>query len=160
MVPLLSFFIFHLSSFGVAAFAAAVSQPAPRPALARVEAVPPSGSVPAGSRIELVVRVTPKPRIHIYAPGEKRYKPVLLTIDGIDGVRPGKPIFPESTWGTFEGERVRIYDRAFDIRQPIEVLAPPGTAVQVRATLEYQACDDLMCYLPIKVPLRWDVSVR
>jgi hypothetical protein len=154
MVPLLSLFILP-SSFGVAG-----AQPAPRPALARVEAVPLRAPAPAGSRIELVVRVTPTPRIHVYAPGEKRYKPVLLTIEGIDGIRPGKPIFPEPTWGTFEGERVRIYAGAFDIRQPIDVLAPSGARVDVRGTLEYQACDDLMCYLPVKVPLRWNLRVR
>jgi DsbC/DsbD-like thiol-disulfide interchange protein len=160
MVPL---FLFCCSSFmsHVSSLPPAVSvQPATRPVLAVVEAVAVAAPVPTGSRIELVVRVTPKIGIHVYAPGEKRYKPVVLTIDRADGARAGQPVFPDSTWSTFEGERVRVYERAFDVRQPLHVTAPSGTTLIVGGTLEYQACDDLMCYLPVKVPLRWDVRVR
>lgn len=149
----LSLFIFHLSFLSL-------SSPQPRPALARVEAVAVKDAVAAGEPITLVVRVTPRAGIHVYSPAETRYKPVVLTIDRTDSISVEKALFPESSWRIFEGERVRVYDAAFEIRQPVRVTAPAGGSVPVRGTLEYQACDDLMCYLPVKVPLRWNVPVR
>jgi DsbC/DsbD-like thiol-disulfide interchange protein len=145
---------------GASAALAQGATPVPRPVLAQVEAVAVGGSLAVGETVDLVVRVTPKPGVNIYAPGEKRYKPVRLIVDRADGIRAGKPAFPRSAWSTFEGERVRVYRDAFEIRQPVRVTARPTGPVVISGTLEYQACDDLMCYLPVKVPLRWDVPVR
>jgi DsbC/DsbD-like thiol-disulfide interchange protein len=116
--------------------------------------------VPPGERATLVVRVTPRPGIHIYAPDEKTYKPIVLTLEESRDVRVEKVAFPPAKWGTFGGERVRVYEERFEIRQPIRVDAGSGKTVAVRGTLEYQACDDLMCYLPVKVPLGWTVAVE
>jgi DsbC/DsbD-like thiol-disulfide interchange protein len=159
---MLASLICHLLWLSVAPGLALSPQPAapPKPVLARVEAVAVSGAVRPGESATLVVRVTPRPGIHIYAEDEKQYKPIVLTLETSGAVRAGKASFPPAKWSTFGGERVRVYEDAFEIRQPVRLSAEAGATVAVRGTLEYQACDDLMCYLPVKVPLGWNVTVR
>lgn len=131
-----------------------------RPPLAQVEPIPVTKAVAAGETVPLVVRVRPRAGIHVYAPEETRYRPVVLSIEKHAQVAADKPVFPDPVWSTFAGERVRVYDAAFEIRQPVRLAAGSKGTVVVRGILEYQACDDLMCYLPVKVPVRWDLSVR
>ena len=43
-------------------------------------------------------------------------------------------------------------------RLPREELAFSGT-LTLRGTLDYQACDDRVCYNPVSVPLSWTVTL-
>jgi DsbC/DsbD-like thiol-disulfide interchange protein len=137
-----------------------LSQPVTRPVLARVEAVALTSAVPAGGQTTLVVRVAPRAGINIYAPGVKRYRPISLTLEASEGATADKTLFPDPAVDTFGGERVRVYNTEFDIKQPIRIAAGAAGPVVVRGTVEYQACDRVMCYLPVKVPVRWEVPVR
>ena len=130
------------------------------PALAHVEALPVTRPVASGERIGLRVKVVPREGIRIYAPGEQTYKPVALTLDKAVGVTAGKPVYPRATVATFEGEQVRVYSGTFEIAQPVRVTGTAGSTIRIAGTLEYQACDDVMCYRPVKVSLGWDVRVR
>jgi len=152
----LSSFIFHLSSF---VFYPPV-QPAKPPVLATVEAVRVAGAVKVGEPVTLAVKITPRKGIHVYAPPEQKYKPVTLRLQPAAGVRAGQPKYPVSTFWTFDGEKVRVYDAPFVIEVPVTVAAPGGRALTVRGELQYQACDDLICYLPIKVPLSWVIRIQ
>jgi DsbC/DsbD-like thiol-disulfide interchange protein len=137
------------------------SIPQSAPPLARVEAVPFTGSASPGTPVTLEVAVTPRDGIHVYAPPQKQYIPISLTIGPIKGGRAGKVRFPPSAVRTFEGERVRVYDKAFSLAVPV-TLQPgaSGAAVRVSGTLRYQACDDVMCYRPVNVPVRWDLRLQ
>ena len=32
--------------------------------------------------------------------------------------------------------------------------------IRITGTLQYQACDDKICYTPVSVPLSWTIGVR
>jgi DsbC/DsbD-like thiol-disulfide interchange protein len=131
----------------------------PAPPLAHVQAVP-AGTVKAGGSLKLVVNVSPRQGIHIYAPPQKEFKPISLTLEAAPGVKVGKPRFPAAVTRSFEGEAVKVYDKAFSITVPV-VLPPAANApAWVRGKLLYQACDDLVCYRPITADVRWDIQLQ
>ena len=142
------------------ALAVIQAQSVPPPRLAEVEALPVAQPVAPGARVRLRVKVVARDGIKIYAPGERTYKPVTLTLDEAAGVTAGKAVYPRAGSATFEGEEVRVYSGTFEIAQPVRVAGPSGRTVRVTGTLEYQACDDVMCYRPVKVSLGWDVPLR
>lgn len=133
--------------------------PVATPPLARVEAVPLKGPAKPGAAVTLEVAVTPREGIHVYAPPQKQYIPISITLGPLPGGRVGTPQFPASVERTFAGEKVRVYDKTFSIRIPV-VLPASGTGRVVAGFVRYQACDELMCYRPVKVPVRWDVRLQ
>ena len=64
-------------------------------------------------------------------------------------------------------ERVETYIKPFTLVQDLTILATPEAqkllagqkAVTVSGTLEYQACDDKICYAPAKVPLTFALEL-
>ena len=58
-------------------------------------------------------------------------------------------------------ERVETYQQPFTLVQDLTILATPEaqkllagqTSLTIRGTLDYQACDDKVCYAPTSVPL-------
>jgi hypothetical protein len=123
-----------------------------------------------GTRFSLVLDITPGPRIHVYAPGAKGYKPIVVTIDPQPGVVVREAHYPESELYYFKplDERVPVFQRPFRIVQ--DVMLDPSragrtalsgkTSLTIRATLNYQACDDRICYMPQSVPLTWTIAVK
>ena len=130
---------------------------APAPA-ARVETkhliVETSSASRAGRRVTLFVDVTPKPGMHVYAPGQPDYIPVSLTITSNPRVssRPARFPRPEKYFFKPLGETQLVYSKRFRIVQ--DVTLQPG-AIEITGTLRYQACDDVMCYMPVTVLLSW-----
>ena len=148
------FFFFVVSFFFVPTLA--VSQP---PALATVKAVPAAPSKPGGA-VTLIVSVTPRPGIHIYAPPQKEFKPISLSVEAAPGVKVGKAEFPAAVTRTFDGEPIKVYDKAFSIAVPVVLPRTAASPAWVKAKLLYQACDDLVCYRPITADLRWDIPLQ
>ncbi len=62
-------------------------------------------------------------------------------------------------------EHVKVFDRPFRILQDITLALTPALrqratakeTLTVRATLEYQACDDKVCFRPDSVPVTWSI---
>ena len=128
-------------------------------------------AVAPGARLALVADVVPKPNMHVYAPQQKEYIPVSLTLNASDTFKPHAPVFPRPETYFFEplNETQLVYTRPFRIVQDITLaLTPelrdraktPGAALTITGTLRYQACDDAICYLPKTVPLEWKVALR
>ncbi len=119
-------------------------------------------SVRAGQRVKLFVDVTPKPKMHVYAPGAKDYMPIALELNS-PGVKAGKLTYPASQDLYFEPtkEHVPVYQSPFRLTQDVTVAANarPGTLI-VTGVLKYQACDDAICYNPVTEPVSWTVSVK
>jgi DsbC/DsbD-like thiol-disulfide interchange protein len=122
-----------------------------------------SSSVAPGGRVSLVAEIAPKPKMHIYAPGQDGYVAVSLRIDRqadvtVQPVRlpAGQPlVFPAT------GETQVVYSKPFRIELPITIgKARKAGPLPIAGTLEYQACDDTVCYVARKVALKWTVSVR
>ncbi|HSL21343.1 MAG TPA: protein-disulfide reductase DsbD N-terminal domain-containing protein [Vicinamibacterales bacterium] len=146
--------VFGIDAFGVrpSAFGIASEQPI----LATIEAL--RVRAPKNGRFTLVLKVTPRAGIHIYAPPEDKYRPIALTIDPVPGVRVGKPRLPRSVVRTFEGEQVRVYEKPFSITVPVVLAREASPPLQIKGTVSYQACDDLICYLPVSVPVAWTLT--
>src|SRR5205823_14774192 len=100
-------------------------------------------TIKPGQTLKLFVDVTPKPKMHVYAPGAKDYLPIALELNSA-GVRAGKLTYPASHDWHFEPtkEHVPVYQAPFRLAQDIVVASTvkPGTLI-ITGVLKYQACD-------------------
>jgi DsbC/DsbD-like thiol-disulfide interchange protein len=117
-----------------------------------------------GAKIALFVDVTPNPGLHVYAPGAKDYLPVNVTLKPQPSLKIGKLTYPKAETMFFEplNETVPVYQKAFRLTQDVTVgkSVKPGSTVSVAGTLEFQACDDKVCFVPESVPVEWTVAVK
>ncbi len=123
-----------------------------------------------GTRFSLVVTVTPKPGMHVYAPGATGYRVVALNVASQPYVRVQPTKYPLSETYYFAPlkERVATYQKPFTLM----VDAIPEATAEARkglsgvnelvltGTLDYQACDDTICYNPVSVPLTWRIGLQ
>ena len=126
--------------------------------------------VAPGAHIALVVEVTPKPRMHLYAPGNESYKPVNLSIAPQPAVSVARLEFPPAHDYFYAPlkEHVKVYDRPFRLIQDVVFDGTPQGVRQLgsidRLTLtgrlDYQACDDKVCFAPTSAALTWTFKVR
>ncbi len=135
------------------------------------EAFPLDDEVAApGERLSIAVDVTPRRGMHLYAPGKHDYRIVKVTLDAQPWLKVNEPTYPRSEVYHFKllNERVNVYMKPFRLTQPITLLATPAaqkllaamTLVTVTGGLEYQACDDKVCFNPARVPLRFEVALK
>ena len=116
-------------------------------------------AVKPGATVSLFVDITPKPGIHVYAPGAKGYTPIALTLGRQAMVAIGKLTYPKSEIMTFESERVPVFKAPFRLTQNVTVGRAATAPLLVTATVDYQACDDTVCYKPESVPVSWTVKL-
>ena len=128
--------------------------------------------VTVGSRFHLALDVTPKPGMHVYAPGadDLGYRVIGLHLDTPDFLRALPAEYPASEIYHFEplDERVPVYQRPFRLVQELVVEGSPEAAAQLAGLdaltltgrLDYQACDDAVCFNPASVPLTWTLAVQ
>ena len=132
-----------------------------------------STSAPAaapGAAVTLFVDVTPKPRMHVYAPDQKDYIPVSLTLERDDAIRAARPSYPKPEKYFFEPlkETQLVYSAPFRIAQDVTIESSPpvrerarsGNMQAIKGTLRYQACDDTICYMPKNVPVSWSIRLK
>jgi DsbC/DsbD-like thiol-disulfide interchange protein len=113
-----------------------------------------------GGSVSFVVEIEPRPGVHVYAPGADDYRVISLTIDAPPGVRVRPLEYPASEIYHFRplDEKIPVYQGPFALRLDADV----QQSVQARAVtgrLEYQACDDKVCFAPVSVSLSWSVSL-
>ncbi len=123
-----------------------------------------------GGRLAITVNVTPKPGMHLYAPGKHDYQVVQLTLDPQPWLRPQTTVYPASEIYHFKplDERVEVFMKPFRVRRDVTLLATQEaqkllgavSTVTITGALEYQACDDKVCYNPTRVPISFVVSVK
>lgn len=123
-----------------------------------------------GARISVIADVTPDEKMHVYAPGQDGYISVTLTLDDSEEFKLVEAAeFPSPGSYYFEplDETVAVYDGPFRIRQEITLAltrelrrrATARETLTITGVLEYQACDDTVCYRPDSIPLTWTVSL-
>ena len=127
-------------------------------------------TVAPGERVSIVVVVTPRPAMHVYAPGKHDYRFVRLTVDPRPWLRAHDTRYPPSEIYHFKplDERVEVYSKPFRLVQDVTILATPEiqqslaamTAVTIAGALEYQACDDTLCYNPARVPFSFALTMK
>ncbi len=123
-----------------------------------------------GNRFALAVEITPKKGMHVYAPGAKNYRVVTLDVAPQPYLRVLPAKYPASEIYHFKplNERVATYQKPFTIVVEVVPDVTPEAqkafsgrkALALSGTLEYQACDDKICYNPVSLPLSWTVEVR
>lgn len=127
-------------------------------------------AVAPGTRFSLVLDITPGPKMHVYAPTVKGYKPIALEVAAQPGLVLRDAHYPAAEEYFFEPlqERVPVYQRPFRVVQDVMIDPSPAaraafagkTALTITGTLHYQACDDRLCYRPQSVPLTWTVALQ
>ena len=127
--------------------------------------------ITVGSRFHLALDITPKAGMHVYAPGaaDLGYRVIDLKLDAPDFLRLLSPQYPASEIYHFEplDERVPVYQGPFRLVQEIIVEGDPEStarlaeidALTLTGRLDYQACDDAICFNPASVPLTWTLTV-
>jgi DsbC/DsbD-like thiol-disulfide interchange protein len=146
----------------VLAVLAQLAAPAGKPGHAAIQASPAEVNGAAGGKLALFVDVTPKPGIHVYAPGSKDYIPITVTLKAPPEVKAGKVAYPKSETMTFADEKVPVFQKPFRLTQDVTIdkSAKAGSTLTVSGTVNYQACDDRVCYAPESTPVTWTVSVK
>jgi DsbC/DsbD-like thiol-disulfide interchange protein len=123
-----------------------------------------------GHRVTLTVRVTPGPKMHVYAPGQKGYIPIALMLKADPAFKLHPIRFPASSTYRYEplNETVQVYSAPFTLAQDVTLSLTPdmraratrGEVLTISGELEYQACDDRVCYRPETIPVEWKVTLR
>ncbi|MGH9161301.1 MAG: redoxin domain-containing protein [Vicinamibacteraceae bacterium] len=122
-----------------------------------------------GRHVSLVLDIRPKAKMHVYAPGAEGYRVITLTLTEPPGVTTKPASYPPSAIYYFAplDEHVPVYSEPFRLTQEIAV----GASKEVQATLakrktltingqlDYQACDDKLCYRPASIPVSWSFTV-
>jgi DsbC/DsbD-like thiol-disulfide interchange protein len=118
----------------------------------------------AGGEISLWLDVTPKRAIHVYGPGAKGYLPIALTLLPSAAFKAGRPVYPTPQVVFFPAlnERTPVYSQTFRIAQPVSVSrsVKSGEVLTATGIVDYQACDDALCYPPSKALVSWTIRVR
>ena len=134
-------------------------------------AYPSNPSVTVGTRFSIAVEIEPNPGIHVYAPGaeEMGYRVISLNLAPGPHVRFEPVEFPESEIYYFEplDERVPVYQRPFMLLQEAVVSSTEEAEAALReldaltlsGTLDYQACDDQICFQPVSLPLSFTLDL-
>lgn len=127
-------------------------------------------SASPGTRFSLAVAVTPKRGMHVYAPGATGYRVVSLNLEPQAHVRTMPVQHPPSEIYHFVplDERVPVYQKPFTLVTEVVLDATAEarkafagkTELVLKGTLEYQACDDKICYNPVSLPLSWRMSLK
>jgi DsbC/DsbD-like thiol-disulfide interchange protein len=123
-----------------------------------------------GNLVTLTAEVQLPPDVHVYAPGAKGYKPIKLVIDPASEFSFKQATYPASKILFLPAikEKVPVFEGAFKISQEVKAnsatdfsgaLGPDGKQVTLKGTLEYQACDSKICFLPTSVPVEWHLQV-
>jgi len=126
-------------------------------------AVTPETASP-GDSVKLVVEVTPKKDVRLFALGAKDFTPMMLVLNVPRGFSIGKLNYPIPERQSVPGAKkpVPVYDGRVEIEQTIKIgkNAKPGDTLTIDGVLTYQPCDDLITYRPATLPVTFTVRIQ
>lgn len=127
-------------------------------------------AVPPGARVSLLLDVTPKTGMHVYAPEQRDVIPISLVLDRNDDVKVHPPRFPKSEKYLFPAlnETQFVYSKPFRIVQDLTVLSVKAVrdraarheTITMSGKVRYQACDDKVCFMPEEIPVSWTIELE
>jgi hypothetical protein len=98
------------------------------------------------------------------------YKPIAFSVQPQAGLLTRGAQYPPSEDYHFKplNEHGQVYQRPFRIVQDVLIDPSPQvqtslkdmTSITIKGVLNYQACDDKVCFTPQTVPLTWTVTLR
>lgn len=131
---------------------------------------PSDAAIAPGNRITLTLDIVPRSGMHVYAPGASGYRAIALDIEPQPFVRALPTTYPSSDIYFFAPlkERVPVFQKPFKLLRDVVIEGTPQAqavlkgkdTITISGTLEYQACDDKICFNPASLPLTWTMSVR
>ena len=131
---------------------------------------PSDSALAPGNRVTLAFDIVPHRGIHVYAPGASGYRVITPTLEPQPQVRALPINYPASQIYFFKPlkERVPVYQKPFTLIQEVVLEGTPQAQAALRGkdmltlkgTLEYQACDEKVCFNPASVPLSWTFALR
>ena len=121
-------------------------------------------TVRPGSTVHLALRVPLPPDIHIQSnsPRDRNNIPTTITFDAVPGVKVIELVFPKSVDIELPG-----YSSPLDVLEGTVVIGiaaelardlAPGP-LTLPAIFRYQACNNSMCFQPVKMPVSWALTV-
>jgi hypothetical protein len=124
-----------------------------------------------GQRLTIALDFETAKGVHAYAPGATGYRTLALRFAPDSLVRVHAPRYPEAHAFTFEplGETVPVFEGRFRVLQDVTLATGPDIEALVRsadptlrieATLEYQVCNEKICFPPSTLPLSFSVKLR
>lgn len=123
-----------------------------------------------GKHVSLAFDITPKKSMHVYAPGKHDYQVITITVDPQPWLKAQPTAYPPSEIHDFKelNEKVEVYSKPFKLVRDLNILSSLEAKKALAATpsptitgnVEYQACDDKVCYAPKKVPFKFALDVR
>ena len=126
--------------------------------------------VTPGKKLTVAFEVTPKRSMHVYAPGKHDYQVITVKVDPQPWLKIEPTVYPPSEIYHFKelDEKVETYGKPFKLVQDLTVLETAaakkalasGAPIKVSGRLEYQACDDKVCYAPTRIPVSFTLSVK
>ena len=131
---------------------------------------PSDSSVAPGNHFTIALEIQPHHGIHLYAPGASGYRVVGVNFTPQPIFRALQMKYPASEIYFFKPlkERVPVYRKPFTLLQEVilegtqqsQAILRGKETVTLTGTLDYQACDDKVCFNPSSVPLSWSLSLR
>lgn len=126
--------------------------------------------VAPGSRITLAFDVTPARNIHVYAPGDHSYQVIAAHIEPQPVLMLHDARYPPSETYHFAPlkETVAVYQQPFRLTRDVTIAATREAqqalrelkTLKVSGKLEYQACDDKVCFRPTAIPFALELHVK
>ena len=165
-LPLVALFS---SAFGLAAFAQAPAPVRNDTMHLTVNTSISAAEIAPGQKLSLSFDITPKRGMHVYAPGKHEYQVIAVKLDPQPWMKVPATNYPPSEIYFFKelDEKVETYGKPFTLVQDITVLntaaakkALAASPIRLSGRLEYQACDDKVCYAPTKVPVSFTLTVK
>jgi hypothetical protein len=129
-----------------------------------VQAIVEPETASPNSELTITFTVTPARGIHVYAPGSE-YQAIAVTLEEQPGVKARKVVYPPSETYYFEplDESVPVYQKPFTLKQVVAVGASAlkgKNTLKLSGRLEYQACDDRVCFRPNAIPFTFELKVK
>ena len=108
--------------------------------------------------------------MHVYAPGTHSYKVIALRLD-TQPLLLSRPLrYPAAEIYVFKplNERIEVFQKPFRLIQDVALNGSSDArkalasveSLSITGTLEYQACDDKMCFISKSIPVTYNVRVR
>ena len=118
----------------------------------------------------MVFDIKPAAGIHVYAPGATSYRVIKFALAPQPAVRALPLKYSPSQTYYFKPlkEHVPVYEKPFTPVQDVVLEGTPSAVgalrgkktITVHGTLEYQACNDKICFNPDSIPLSWTLNIR
>ena len=118
----------------------------------------------AGKSAKLLLKVALPEQIHVQSnkPRDPAFFPTALVLTPPAGVTVTSTTYPAAVDFVQEGqaEPLAVFEKTFTVTATVAVAARSSRASwSCPGRFDYQACDDKVCYRPVKTDVTWTLTV-